>query len=81
MKTVTATNDTLANRLANLLGSRTRTARLYNKMFRRMSRGDGYQPFGYDMPTMWSTHPGWAVALVAVMKAHNSLPLAKEASK
>jgi len=66
--------ETEGARLAGLMGDRTRTARLYNKAHARMSRGDGYQPFGYDMPTLRTTKPGWAKTLRTIGDAHNSLP-------
>jgi hypothetical protein len=60
--------------LASLLGSRVRTARLYNKAFARMTRGDGYQPFGYDLVTLRMTRPAWLATLQTIAAAHNSLP-------
>lgn len=33
--------------------------RLYRKAYERMSRGDGYQPYGYDWPTLRLVKPGW----------------------
>lgn len=62
-------------KLADLLGNRTRTVRLYNKAFARMTRYDGYQPFGYDMVTMRLVRPAWADTLQCIAKAHNSLPV------
>ena len=61
-------------RLAALLGSRTRTARLWNRLMARMRREDGYLAFGYDMPTLRIERPGMASLLVDVAAAHNSLP-------
>lgn len=37
----------------------TQLERLYDKAYRRMSAGDGYQPFGYDWVTLRITKPGW----------------------
>lgn len=68
MKTV------LPSRIACLLGNRTRTARLYNKIMARMSADDGYQPWGYDMVTLNITRPAWAQLIRDVAAAHNSLP-------
>lgn len=64
----------LAVRIAALLGSRTKTARLYNRIMARMTAGDGYQPFGYDMVTLRITRPAWASLIRDVAVAHNSLP-------
>lgn len=61
-------------RIATLCGDRKRTARLYNKAFNRMTRGDGYQPFGYDAPTLRLTRPAWFATLRSIAQAHNSLP-------
>jgi hypothetical protein len=33
--------------------------RLYRRAWERMTRGDGYQPFGYDHRTLWLTRPSW----------------------
>jgi hypothetical protein len=67
-------SQSLSARIASLCGNRHRTARLYNKAFARMSAGDGYQPFGYDMPTLSITRPAWALVIRAIASAHNSLP-------
>lgn len=40
-------------------------ARLYNRVWERATRGDGYQPFGYDWSTMCAVHPGYADILLA----------------
>lgn len=61
-------------RLAALLGSRTRTARLWNHLMARLRREDGYLAFGYDLPTLRIEKPGMAALLLDVAAAHNSLP-------
>lgn len=63
-----------AARLASLLGSRVRTARLYNRIMARLEREDGYQPYGYDMPTLRITRPAIAALIRVIADAHNSLP-------
>jgi hypothetical protein len=37
----------------------TQLVRLYVRFWERMTRGDGYQPFGYDSVTLWLTRPSW----------------------
>jgi hypothetical protein len=37
--------------------------RWYRKLWEHVTRGDGYQPFGYDAPTMRMTHPGFFPAV------------------
>ncbi len=37
--------------------TKTQIERWYGKLWERITRGDGYQPFGYDWPTMNVTHP------------------------
>ncbi len=39
--------------------------RLYLRCWDRMTRGDGYQPFGYDLTTLWAVHPGWMEIITA----------------
>ena len=33
--------------------------RAYRTLWRKVTEGDGYQPWGYDVPTMRITHPGF----------------------
>ena len=40
--------------------------RLYCKAWERMTRGDGYQPFGYDRVTLQMTRPEWLAVLDAI---------------
>lgn len=47
------------------------SARLYNKAFARMTRGDGYQPFGYDVVTLRMTRPAWLETLQSIATGHN----------
>ena len=37
--------------------------RLRRNVWERMTWGDGYQPWGYDWPTLRLTKPGWVGAL------------------
>lgn len=39
--------------------------RLYRRCWDRMTRHDGYQPFGYDSVTLWAVHPGWMTIITA----------------
>ena len=39
--------------------SKAQIERWYRKLWDRITRGDGYQPFGYDTPTLRITHPGF----------------------
>lgn len=43
--------------------------RLYAEAYSRMTRGDGYQPFGYDRRTMAITKPGWLQTLNMILDA------------
>lgn len=43
------------NRLAQL--SDANLYRVYQRLWDRMTHGDGYQPFGYDRPTLLLVHP------------------------
>ena len=36
--------------------------RAYRELWKRVTAGDGYQPFGHDERTMMITHPGFFVA-------------------
>jgi hypothetical protein len=40
--------------------------RLYHRVWERMTRGDGYQPFGYDLVTLYAVHPEWMRVLDAI---------------
>ncbi len=40
--------------------------RLYHRACERMTRGDGYQPFGYDARTLWLTCPGYMEILTGI---------------
>lgn len=40
--------------------------RLNNHVWDRMTRYNGYQPFGYDAVTLWLTKPGWMRHLEAI---------------
>ena len=43
-------------------------ARLNRRAWDRMTAGDGYQPYGYDRPTLAITRPGW-LALIEAIRA------------
>ena len=58
-----------APQLAHL--KHTQTFRLYNRAYERMARGDGYQPWGFDWPTIRLTKPGWYRALKIIIATHN----------
>jgi len=40
--------------------------RLKCNLWERMTRGDGYQPFGYDRRTLLTTEPGFMRAIDSV---------------
>ena len=42
--------------------TRKQIERWYVKLWDHITRGDGYQPFGYDMRTLDITHPGFRTA-------------------
>lgn len=44
-----------------------RLNRLYTLAHSRMSRGSGYQPFGFDWPTIRAVHPGWYSLLSSIL--------------
>ena len=41
--------------------------RLYRAAWQRMTQGDGYQPYGYDWPTIRASHPGWYATLRQIL--------------
>lgn len=43
--------------------TRAQVERAYRQLWERITRGDGYQPFGYDRATMAMTHPGFFPAV------------------
>ena len=43
----------------------TQIVRLWDTTWKRMTKGDGYQPFGYDWITLKITHPGFYDILMA----------------
>lgn len=46
----------------------TQLLRMESKVWFEMTKGSGYQPFGYDHATMRITHPEEYAALMAVQK-------------
>ena len=40
--------------------------RLYIRVWHRMTKEDGYQPFGYDSVTLWATKPGFMQILANI---------------
>lgn len=49
----------------------TQLGRMYSRIWERLRRIDGYQPFGYDWDTLWIVHPGIANAMYAVQTEAN----------
>lgn len=47
----------------------TQLERLFNKAYKRMAHGDGYQPYGYDWNTIRLTKPGWYHTLQTIRAA------------
>lgn len=45
--------------------------RAYRKLFAKVTEGDGYQPFGYDVPTMKIIHPSFFPAVERLQKLLN----------
>jgi hypothetical protein len=44
--------------------TKTQLTRFWHKLFDRVTEGYGYQPYGYDWPTMRISHPGlWTAFL------------------
>jgi len=43
--------------------TKTQVYRWYCDLWRRMTEGDGYQPWGYDMVTLKITCPGYVKAM------------------
>ena len=41
-------------------------SRLYRQVCRRMTRHDGYQSFGYDLPTLRLTQPGFLDIILSI---------------
>lgn len=50
----------------------TQLNRLYGNVWHRMTRGDGYQPWGYDYTTLWAVHPGWMTIIDAIRTEYKS---------
>jgi hypothetical protein len=48
--------------------TRKQLERLYIRVWDKMTRYDGYQPFGYDAPTLWATHPEY-MNIIQTIKA------------
>ena len=46
--------------------SDTQLSRLYRQVWDRMTRHDGYQPFGYDLPTLRLTNPGFLDIILSI---------------
>lgn len=42
----------------------------YVKLWKKTTRHDGYQPFGYDLPTMWAVHPAFMRAREKLKKMY-----------
>ena len=46
--------------------------RFWNRLFERVTAGYGYQPYGYDWPTMRASHPGLWPAFVRLEQLHDN---------
>ena len=46
--------------------------RAYRRLWEHMTAGDGYQPFGYDWPTLDITHPGFRIAVNRLRELWNN---------
>ena len=44
--------------------------RAYRKLHESVTRYDGYQPYGWDWPTMDIVHPGFRPAVRRLQEAH-----------
>ena len=42
--------------------TKTQVERAYLTLWDKITRGDGYQPFGYDLVTLEACHPGFTEA-------------------
>lgn len=51
----------------------TQLNRLAIKLWAKITKGQGYQPFGYDWPTLWATQPERARAYTEVLMAVKSV--------
>lgn len=51
--------------------TRKQIARAYNKLWQHCTRDDGYQPYGYDWPTIRITMPGLVAAIMRLQALHN----------
>jgi hypothetical protein len=45
----------------------TQLERIYRKLWDRVRYGQGYQPFGFDMATLWVTRPQLAQSIADVL--------------
>lgn len=52
--------------------TRKQVARWYRKLLDAVTRHDGYQPFGYDVPTMRLVHPGFFPAVERLRALHDA---------
>ena len=48
----------------------TQVVRLAFNVWARMTRDDGYQPYGYDWPTLWMTSPKWMGVYTSILAEH-----------
>jgi hypothetical protein len=46
--------------------NRKQVERLWDRAWARMTDGDGYQPYGYDWPTVRHSYPGWYKVLKSI---------------
>ena len=66
------TRNDIACRLSRLNLTRERLRRLHAAAWDRMARGDGYQPWGYDRPTLQITRPDWLKTIDAIALVHDA---------
>ena len=52
--------------------TRTQIVRFWNRLFRKVTEGYGYQPYGYDWPTMKAAHPGLWPAYLRLQELHDA---------
>lgn len=63
----------IVEKLLSLGYTRSQLYRLYCRLDARMRTGQGYQPFGYDWPTLRMNNPGLYVAMKATLAALRTL--------
>ena len=54
--------------------TKTQILRFYRKLWEHVTHGDGYQPFGYDWPTLNLTHPHFKTAFQRLREMYREAP-------